>query len=169
MRNLIVGLLLSVFAITASAGEGRNVELHNLDADGKGFVNGFVDEERTIVRPGFDPVSVFPESGGIALAGKAEFSLDYEGVEYLFANEENMKTFLTNPDKYEPTYGGYCARAMVVGQKVHINTSLSTVVGNRSFFFVNSRAKKFFDRDITGNAKKADQEWKRISGEEPRL
>lgn len=164
MRNLIVGLLLSVFAITASAADGRNVAEYNLNSAGTGLINGNSSNAQ-----GYDPVSVFPEGGGTALVGKSEFALDYEGVEYLFANAANMKTFLTNPAKYEPTYGGYCARAMIVGQKVHINTSLSTVVGNRSFFFVNSRAKRFFDRDITGNAKKADQEWKRISGEEPRL
>jgi YHS domain-containing protein len=164
MRNLIVGLLLFTFAITASAGEGRNVAEYNLNSAGTGFINGNSSKAQ-----GYDPVSLFPEGGGTALVGKSEFALDYEGVEYLFANAANMKKFLTNQAKYEPTYGGYCARAMVVGQKVHINTRLSTVVGNRSFFFVNSRAKRFFDRDIDGNAKKADQEWKRISGEEPRL
>lgn len=164
MKNLFVSLLLFMFAISASAAEGRNVSEYNLNAAGTGFING-----NSSTAQGYDPVSVFPEGGGAVLQGKNEFALDYKGVEYLFASEENKKTFLTNPDKYEPTYGGYCARAMVVGRKVHINTKLFTIVGNRSFFFVNSRAKRFFDRNVAKNAATADQEWKKISGEEPRL
>jgi YHS domain-containing protein len=164
LRNLFVVFLFSFFALTSSAQEGRNVAEYNLNSVGTGFINGSSSNAK-----GFDPVSVFPEGGGVALEGNVEFSLDHEGVEYLFANQANLQTFLTNPKRYEPTYGGYCARAMVVGQKVHINTSLHTVVGNRSFFFVNKRAKRFFDRNVEKNAKKADQEWKRISGEEARL
>lgn len=164
MKKLIMAIFLSALALTASAQADRNIAEYNLNSTGTGFVNG-----NSATAQGFDPVSVFPEGGDKALAGKQEFALTYEGVEYLFANEANMKTFLTNPARYEPTYGGYCARAMVVGQKVHINTSLSTVVGNRSYFFVNKRAKRFFDRNVEKNAAKADREWKRISGESPRL
>ena len=164
MKNLMIVWILTILSFTNYAQESRNVSEYNLNSAGTGFINGSRPNAQ-----GFDPVSVFPEGGASALVGKSEFAIDYEGVEYLFANEANMKTFLTNPQKYEPTYGGYCARAMVVGQKIAINTKISTVVGNRSFFFVSSRAKRFFDRDIAGNAKKADQEWKRISGENPRL
>lgn len=164
IRNLFVMFMLSAFTLIASGQEARNVDEYNLNSVGVGFING-----NSSSASGFDPVSVFPEGGEAALSGETEFALEYEGVEYLFASEENMKTFLENPEKYEPTYGGWCARAMVVGQKVHINTNLFTVVGNRSYFFVNSRAKRYFDRDVHGNAMKADQEWRRISGEEPRL
>lgn len=164
MKKMMMTFFLTAFALSISAQEGRNVAEYNLNSNGTGFVNGNQSDAL-----GFDPVSVFPEGGGIELAGKQEFALTYEGVEYLFANSKNMKTFLSNPQKYEPTYGGWCARAMVVGQKVHINTGLFTVVGNRSYFFVNSRAKRYFDRNIERNAQKADENWKRISGESPRL
>ncbi len=167
MKNLITVFLIALISFSTFAGEGRNVSVYNLNAQGTGFVNGSVENNPNA--PGFDPVSAFPEAGGSALEGEDRFSLEHEGVEYLFTNEANMKTFLTNPDKYEPTYGGWCARAMVVGQQVQINTKYSTVVGNRSFFFVNKRAKRFFDRDVEGNAKLADQEWLKISGEQPRL
>tara|TARA_Y100000768_G_scaffold388967_1_gene389440 strand:- start:20768 stop:21205 length:438 start_codon:yes stop_codon:yes gene_type:complete len=144
------------------AQEGRNVSEYNLNEQGVGLfhhINGKV----------YDPVSFFPEGGSTPLIGKKEFALMYDQVEYFFANAKNMKTFLTDPLKYEPTYGGWCARAMVVGSKIDIKPEYFTVDGRRIFFFVNSRAKRFFDRDIKGNAAQADAHWKRISGESPRL
>jgi YHS domain-containing protein len=164
MKNIVLAFLLSFLTLSINAQEDRNISVYNLNNAGTGFINGHADNAN-----GYDPVSPFPEAEGSTLAGKKEFALDYEGVEYLFANAKNMKAFITNPKKYEPTYGGWCARAMVVGQKVHINTKLFTIVGNRSYFFVNKRAKRFFDRDIAGNSKIADMKWKELSGENPRL
>lgn len=143
---------------------GRNTAEYNLNSQGAGMVSGSSANAQA-----FDPVSFFSEGGSKGLVGLSEFTVIHEGVEYLFASAENMKTFITSPKKYEPTYGGWCARAMVEGQKVHINTDYFTVIGNRSFFFVNSRAKRFFDGDLEKNTAKADKEWKRISGEEARL
>ena len=156
--------LQNVWHIVEMSLEGRNIEEYNLNSQGVGMVSGSSAKAQA-----FDPVSFFPEGGSKGLAWLSEFAVMHEGVEYLFASEKNMKAFITSPKKYEPTYGGWCARAMVEGQKVHINTDYFTVVGNRSFFFVNSRAKRFFDRDLEINTAKADKEWKRISGEEARL
>lgn len=167
MKTILTITFFFFLSLSLWAQVDRNIATYNLNAQGTGFVNGLVEENPSA--PGFDPVSVFPEGGGQALPGKKEFALDYEGVEYLFANEVNMKTFLKAPQKYEPTYGGWCARAMAVGQYVHINTSLFTIVGKRSFFFVNKRAKRTFDRNIERLAKQADENWRKISGEEPRL
>lgn len=170
MKILMTWMAMLAFAFSvntyaAKEQKDRNVAEYNLNNQGVGYIDG----ANKAIAPGYDPVSVFPEGGGIALKGETQFAVMHEGVEYLFAKETNMKQFLASPTKFEPTYGGYCARAMVVGQKVHINAKFFTVVDNRSFFFVNRRAKRFFDRDIAGNAKKADDFWKQISGEEPRL
>jgi len=163
---MMLGLitLATVFSQNSMAQDGRNVSEYNLNAQGVGFIDGSSRNAK-----GFDPVSVFPQGGEEVLEGKSEFAVMHEGVEYLFANATNMKAFQANPEKFEPTYGGWCARAMVVGQKVHINTELFTVVGNRSFFFVNNRAKRYFDRNLQENIKKADDNWKQISGESPRM
>jgi len=155
----MLGLLVS---LNLWSQEVRNVAQYNLNSAGVSVID---------VRSGdaYDPVAYFPEGGEQALKGKASISLMYKGVEYYFANEENKRTFLTNPSKYEPTYGSWCARAMVTGAKVPIDAELFTVKGNRLFLFVNTRAKRFFDRNIDKYAQDADREWKQISGEEPRL
>lgn len=118
---------------------------------------------------GFDPVAIFPEGGGQPMMGKQQFKLDYMGVTYFFTSASNLDLFVNNPEKYEPTYGGWCAYAMASGSQVDIQPHLFTIHGNRAHYFVANRAKQNFDRDILGHENRADKFWKQISGENPRL
>lgn len=118
---------------------------------------------------GYDPVAVFPEGGSAPLEGLAEFQLEHQGVIYYFASDANRNQFTQNPAKYEPTYGGWCAYAMASGTKIDIQPQMFTIHGNRAHYFVNSRAKRNFDGDVSGHETRADGFWKQISGEDPRL
>lgn len=152
LPSLIMAALFS--GITVQAQSVRNVSEYNL--------------QTSLGLKGYDPVSYFPEGGGQPLAGLEEFRLEYMGVSYLFANAENVNLFLKNPNKYEPTYGGWCAYAMASGAKVDIQPNIFTIAGNRLHFFISKRAKQNFDTDIAGHELRADGFWKQISGEEPR-
>ena len=127
---------------------------------------GFIEGKNNDAKP-FDPVAIFTDSK--AVPGDKTITATKGGITYWFANQDNARLFNSNPQKFEPNYGGWCARAMAVGQKVVINPSIFTVVGNRSFFFVNQRAKRYFDSMLDVNIEKADQEWEKISGEKPRI
>ena len=158
MKNAILSVAVaftSLTAVTAWAQAGRNVAQYNL--------------EQGLGLKGNDPVSVFPEGGGLSVPGNANITTEHLGVVYRFANEANRQTFALNPAKYESTYGGWCAYAMASGSKVDIDTRYFTINGNRAHYFVNSRAKRNFDADISGHEQRADSFWKQISGEEPRF
>lgn len=142
------------FSTKLQAQVERNVTEYNLQA-GLGL-------------KGYDPVSYFPEGGGQPLAGQSTLRLDYMGVTYQFANAANLDLFIENPEKYEPTYGGWCAYAMASGSKVDIQPTIYTINGNRLHFFVSKRAKQNFDSDVLGFEIRADGFWKKISGEDPR-
>jgi YHS domain-containing protein len=142
-------------ALPATAEGVRNIAEYNLN--------------QGLALKGFDPVAVFSEGGGAATAGRAEFQLQHQGVTYQFASQANLDLFLQNPDRYEPTYGGWCAYAMASGAKVVIQPQLFTLNGNRAHYFVSSRAKQSFDRELASHEMRADQNWKQISGENPRL
>ncbi len=118
---------------------------------------------------GYDPVSYFPEGGGIPKVGNVQYKLDDMGVMYYFSSAENLEIFIENSEKYEPTYGGWCAYAMASGTKIDIQPMFYTISGNRLHFFVSKRAKQNFDADVAGHEERADGFWKQISGEEPRL
>lgn len=140
--------------ISAQAQISRNIPVYNLEAG--------------IGLKGYDPVSYFPEGGGNPLPGDSDISLNFEGVIYLFSNTTNRDQFMENPGRYEPTYGGWCAYAMASGSTVDIQPMIFTINGNRLHFFVSHRAKRNFDSDILGFETRADEFWRKISGEDPR-
>ena len=55
---------------------------------------------------GYDPVAYFTE--GRAMRGSEEFSYDWLGTPWQFANAKHRALFIEDPTKYAPQYGGYC-------------------------------------------------------------
>lgn len=153
--------ILLLISLNIFAQSDRNISEYNLNSQGANLYHHTTGEI-------YDPISYFIEGGEQPKKGLPEFSLTYEGVEYLFSNAKNQETFLTAPSKFEPTYGGWCARAMVVGQKVKVDTEIYHINGNRIHFFVSKRAKRAFLRNLQKNENDADKNWKSISGEEAR-
>lgn len=154
-RILLVSLALALGLNLSANAQTRNATEYNLD--------------QGIALKGYDPVSYFPEGGARPQIGKRELRLDYMGVTYYFSSPENLDLFAQNSEKYEPTYGGWCAYAMASGSKVDIQPTIFTLNGNRLHFFVSRRAKQNFDSDVVGHETRADAFWKDISGEEPRF
>lgn len=151
-KGILIGFSL-FFQLSAMATPDRNASEYNI-TQGLGL-------------HGQDPVSYFPE--GNSTPSRGVVAQTYEGVTYRFINQENAETFLDRPEKFEPTYGGWCAWAMANGSKVDINPSIFTINGNRIHFFISARAKRNFDRDIAKYEDLADSNWKRFSGEAPRF
>lgn len=123
----------------------------------------------TLIIKGYDPVSYFPEGGGAPALGAEAIALDYYGVHYRFASEKNLNLFRSNPLKYEPTYGGWCAWAIAYGSKVDIQPQFYILKGNRLHLFVSRRARDNFAQDVARYEREADQNWRAMSGEAPRL
>ena len=115
---------------------------------------------------GYDPVPYLTQ--GKAVKGSPEISSVYRSVSYRFASEENRALFAENPDKYLPTYGGWCATAMAKGKKVEIDPTNFKVTNGRLFLFFKAfyaNARSDWDKDEPAQTQKADANWKRISGE----
>ncbi len=153
LAAIAIGWLFSVPAYAQQA--DRNIAKYNL--------------EQSVGLKGYDPVAVFPEGGSVAQMGNPVISLKYEGVTYHFASEDNKLLFLGDPLKYEPTYGGWCAYAMARGAIVDISPEHFTINGRRAHYFISSRAKRSFDRDVAADEKRADAKWLEVSGEGPRM
>lgn len=81
---------------------------------------------------GYDPVSYHQ---GKPLEGNEEWTLEYEGAEFHFATEANLKSFEAEPEKYLPEYGGWCAYAMLDGDKVDINPKRYKIIDGKLYLF----------------------------------
>ncbi len=121
---------------------------------------------------GYDPVAYFPEGGGKPLKGSDKLSHTHRGVVYRFANQANLDAFKKDPNKYEPTYGGWCASAMADGgRKVEIDPKNFKITDGRLFLFYKSLfqdALDYWKKDEKGHTKEADDHWKKLTKEEPR-
>ncbi|EAQ42705.2 hypothetical protein MED152_08285 [Polaribacter sp. MED152] len=88
------------------------------------------------VAEGFDVVAYFTESK--AIEGNKEFSITYDTVNFKFSNKENLALFKSNPEKYIPKYGGYCAYAIAVkGKKVSVNPNTFEIREGKLYLFYN--------------------------------
>lgn len=86
---------------------------------------------------GYDPVSYFNNSG--PREGDPDLSAVHKGVTYYFYSEENRDTFLNNPEKYEPLYGGYCAYTMLGGEIQSVNPEIYKIVDDQLLLFYRMR------------------------------
>ena len=115
---------------------------------------------------GFDPVGYF--ATGTAVQGNKSITAQHDGVSYRFSSPENRKLFMQSPEKYLPTYGGWCATAMARGEKVEIDPANFKVTNGRLFLFFKAfyaNAKNDWVKDEPGLTIKADSSWKKIAGE----
>jgi len=109
---------------------------------------------------GYDPTVYF---SGQAQKGKKEFSCTQNGVNYQFANANNLETFKKNPTKYEPQFGGWCAYAMgSTGEKVEVDPKTFKIINGKLYLFYHTLfTNTLTDWDKAENAlkAKADANW----------
>lgn len=120
--------------------------------------------EKGVAVKGYDPVAYFKQNK--AVKGNAEFAVIHQGVKYYFSSNFNKEEFKTNPAKYEPQYGGWCAYAMgSTGEKVDFDPETFKIVNGKLYLFYN----KYFNntlpkwnKDEAGLKAKADVNWRKF-------
>ena len=60
-------------------------------------------------------------------------SHEYKQAKYQFSSKENLEVFKSNPEKYRPQLGGWCAFAMIEG--VSINPKSFKVIDGKLYLF----------------------------------
>lgn len=111
---------------------------------------------------GYDLVSYHTNKKPVR--GNGNHVVQHQGVNYLFASDDNKKRFKSNPDKYLPAYGGYCAFGTSVGKKFIGDADVWEIVDGKLYLNLDNSIKSIWVRDIPGNIKKADQNWPEIAG-----
>ena len=114
---------------------------------------------------GYDLVSYYTAKRPVR--GNGNYVSEHEGVTYLFSSEENKKTFDINPGKYIPAYGGWCAYGVAVGKKFSADPEVYEIVDETLYLNLDNSIKKEWRKDIPGNIKKADKNWKQIKDKSP--
>lgn len=93
-----------------------------------------LDKDRLALQ-GYDPVSYFRDGG--PLAGSDSLTVERDGAIYRFATEANQRDFRESPENYEPAFGGWCAWAMLEGDKVEIDPLSFRIFEGKLLVFYN--------------------------------
>ena len=112
---------------------------------------------------GYDPVSYF---NGKPVAGKSQYKLATRGVTYYFSSQANLEKFKSDPEKYEPAYGGWCAYAMgESGEKVKVDPETYKIVEGKLYLFYNfwgNNTLTDWNKNEKALKSMADQHWRKI-------
>jgi YHS domain-containing protein len=110
---------------------------------------------------GYDPVAYFTEQK--AVAGKPDFSFEWSGSKWLFSSQANLERFKTDPQKYVPQYGGYCAYGVSDNHKSPTDPNAWTIVGDKLYLNYSLKVKELWSKDIPNRIHKADELWPTVS------
>jgi YHS domain-containing protein len=106
---------------------------------------------------GYDPVAYFTE--GKPVQGSGYHVAEFEGVTYVFANQQHRNMFEANPEKYIPAYGGYCAYGVAVGKKFVSDPEAWKIVQGKLYLNLDKDIQRKWNKDIPGYIQKADANW----------
>jgi len=106
---------------------------------------------------GYDPVAFFADNKPVK--GKLEFPARQKGALYYFASNEHRELFKSDPAKYKPAFGGYCAYGLSKGKLVDIDVDAFQIVNGRLLLQYSKGARDDFNKDAKGNLAKAEANW----------
>ncbi|MEM9668484.1 MAG: YHS domain-containing (seleno)protein [Pseudomonadota bacterium] len=124
----------------------------------------FTAAENNLAVGGYDSVSYF---SGEPVEGSADFSTTHEGATFQFASQENLDTFLADPAKYAPAYGGHCAWGASQGAAYPGDPKVWAVVDDRLFLNYNTEVQEGWDKDRAGFIEAADEAWPGVVNPKP--
>ena len=154
MKLLIPTLLISTLFVGVARAQDNTqkpARQFNLDKEG-------------LAIKGYDPVAYFTDDK--AQEGKKDLAVTVGGTTYLFASTRTRDLFKSNPEKYQPQYGGWCAYAMgATGEKVDIDPGTFKILDGKLYLFYNqlfNNTKKSWNKDEKNLKARADLNWQKF-------
>ena len=111
---------------------------------------------------GYDPVAYFTD--GEPVAGEADFQWQWQGATWRFVNAANLATFQSDPERYAPQYGGYCAYAVANNYTATTDPGAWHIHDDKLYLNYNRGVRFLWRRDIPGNVASADTNWPAVLG-----
>lgn len=109
---------------------------------------------------GYDSVAYFTE--GKPVKGDKKYSLEYKGAKWLFSSQANLNLFQSNPEKYSPQYGGYCAYAVSQNTTASIEPELFTIENGKLYLNYNKSVNQKWLANKAAFIVDADKNWPQL-------
>ncbi|MBL4942772.1 MAG: YHS domain protein [Colwellia sp.] len=114
----------------------------------------------SIILAGHDAVAYFTQ--GKPVIGKKSITAVYNDAIYRFSSTDNRDTFVNNPKKYAPAYGGFCAYGMTFGKKFTIDGKAFEVVNGVLYVNKNLDVYKAWKEDVPKHLQEANSAWPEV-------
>ena len=124
----------------------------------------YTSEDSNLAIGGYDTVSYF---SGTPVEGSAAFTTTYQGAQYQFASQENLDTFLGDPAKYAPQYGGHCAYGAAQEAAFPGDPEIYAIVDGKLYLNYNADVQETWTADQSGYIDSADKAWPKLTGDAP--
>jgi len=145
---LLASVLFLAAATTAGAGEGKLLA---------------VDPNHIAIK-GYDTVAYFTD--GKAIKGSSEFEYVFDDAKWQFSSAAHRDLFATDPDRFMPQYGGFCASAMVFGDLTPADPEAWAIVDGKLYMVARKTGLNRWKADSAENIKAADEHWPEVQQHE---
>ena len=106
---------------------------------------------------GYDVVAAHQQR--TLVGGLSNFGCRYNGANYYFNNQQNLNQFFTNPQRYAPQFGGFCAMSMSKGMVEVADVNTMSIVDGRLVVQRNQKAVEMWSQNPEMTLYQADQNW----------
>ncbi|MDA7965708.1 YHS domain-containing (seleno)protein [Ruegeria sp.] len=145
MPRLIFTLLLVSFALVEPPKAWASSSEVNL-----GHFNG-------LAMNGYDVMTYW--LGGDPQKGDPEITAEYNGATWVFVDEANRQAFLSDPGKFAPQFGGYCAYAASQNAVADVDPFAWRIWEDKLYLNYSPQVRRIWASDIDGNIEKANGYW----------
>ena len=147
---LALGVIAVLFSTAARAAEPPINTLKN------NFLGGRTD---TAIN-GYDAVAYF--TVGKPLKGQDSLATEWMGAKWKFSSQAHLDLFKSNPQKYAPQYGGYCAYGVTQGKLVKVEPDQFTLRDGKLYLNYDADIQAKWLKDPAGHIKDADAKFQAL-------
>ncbi len=128
------------------------------------FAQEYNTDDSKIALNGYSPVSYLDLE--LAQRGSKDYVSEVDGIKYFFTSADQKQTFDTNPDKYKPQYGGWCATGVAIDAKFRVDPNKFVVKDGKYYLFLNSievdALQVWNENGHNKMVKNANENWKKL-------
>lgn len=113
---------------------------------------------------GYDTVAYFTD--GKATKGSEKFSYEWLGTPWHFANAKHREMFMSEPLKYAPQYGGYCAGEVSSGSvTINVDPEAFKIVDGKLYLMYDKKDAEDFAAHPADTVAQADAKWPKVAAQ----
>jgi YHS domain-containing protein len=109
---------------------------------------------------GYDTVAYFTDNK--AVKGTDSLATEWMGAKWKFASQAHLDLFKTNPEKYAPQYGGYCAYGVTQDYLVKVEAEQFTILDGKLYLNYDADVQAKWKKDPSGYIKSADAKFQAL-------